>query len=355
MRIQRARRQWLAPALSAVVGFGCGGEEVPLQGATELLQDPARRIVGAVAAGPKNLPPVIEFVRLEPAEPTAGATVVAKVKSSDPDGDRLRYAFRWRLEGERVPSSGPRVELPRSERGDLLELVVIASDDLSESVPYRISTRIVNRAPRLLGIQVEPAEHVTPGIEISVTPSGDDPDGDALRYRYRWTVNGQRTGTSGPTLETGSLRRGDAIQVWAVANDGEVDSDPIQSRAIDVVNAPPRIVSVPGKTGSGGRFRYEVAAEDPDRDRSLRYRLENAPEGMTVEVLSGVITWQPVESQSGTHAVQVIVDDLQGGVAEQTFEVSVGIPEAPVPASPDTGEDLGDGSDRLPSRGRRIP
>jgi hypothetical protein len=268
--------------------------------------------------------------------------VVAQVKSRDPEGDRIRYAFRWRLEGERVPSAGSRVELPGSERGDRLELVVTASDDLSESLPYRVSTQVVNRPPRLLGIHVEPADQVTAGTEISVTPSGDDPDGDALRYRYRWTVNGQRIAASGPKLETRRLRRGDAIQVWAVANDGAADSDPIQSAAIDVANAPPRIVSIPGETRSDGLFRYEVEAEDPDRDRSLRYRLENAPEGMTVEVLSGVITWRPIESQSGTHAVRVIVDDLQGGVAEQSFEVSVGNPEAPVPAAPEPAETQGD-------------
>jgi hypothetical protein len=57
---------------------------------------------------------------------------------------------------------------------------------------------------------------------------------------------------------------------------------------------------------------------------------------MTVEVLSGVITWRPNDSQSGTHAVTVIVDDLQGGLGEQTFEVSVGIQDVPPPASPDS-------------------
>jgi hypothetical protein len=234
----------------------------------------------------------------------------------------------------------PSRNLVRERAADPADLAPVIDSLHSESKPDPESSWIVNRAPRLFGIQIEPADPIVAGTRISVTPSADDPDGDALTFRYRWTVNGRRTGSSGSTLETDRLRRGDTIQVWAVANDGEVDSDPVQSPSINLANAPPRIVSNPGETGVDGLFRYEVEAEDPDQDRSLRYRLENAPEGMTVEVLSGVITWRPRESQAGTHAVQVIVDDMRGGLGEQTFEVSVGFQDVPPPASPENPESL---------------
>jgi len=334
-------RRWLAPVLAATLWLwlGCGGgDDATGPGVTERMEPREQSLVREDAADPANLAPVIESVTLEPSDPSAGDPVVARVEATDTEGDRLRYSYTWRLDGERLPGSGPRVELPRSERGDEIELVVVASDGNSESEPYHVSTWVVNRPPRLLGIQIEPADHITAGTEISVTPSADDPDGDPLTFRYRWTVNGRRTGGSGPELETEHLRRGDAIQVWAVANDGEADSEPIQSPAINVANAPPRIISVPGGTGSDGEFRYEVEAEDPDNDRSLRYRIEDAPEGMKIEVLSGLITWRPTDSQAGTHTVQVIVDDLQGGIGRQAFEVSVGIDNAAPPAAPEPSD-----------------
>jgi hypothetical protein len=55
---------------------------------------------------------------------------------------------------------------------------------------------------------------------------------------------------------------------------------------------------------------------------------------MRIDPLTGKITWTPTPSQSGTYAIKVLVDDLQGGRSRQLFEVNVGSPgSSPSPAS----------------------
>jgi hypothetical protein len=90
-----------------------------------------------------------------------------------------------------------------------------------------------------------------------------------------------------------------------------------------VANASPVITSAPVGFGGDGAFRYQVAAEDPDGDRRLRYRLLDAPPGMAVDILFGMVTWTPADSQVGSHPVVIEVDDMAGGKATQSFEVRV--------------------------------
>ena len=132
------------------------------------------------------------------------------------------------------------------------------------------------------------------------------------------------------TLGRRHFRRGDRIQVEALASDGDDESEPLRSPEIQVVNSPPTIVSTPEKIDEDGTFRYAVAVEDPDDDRRLRYRLLQGPTGMTLDWLSGKLAWTPSDSQEGTHAVEIEVDDLAGGKTTQTFEIEVGF-EKPAP------------------------
>ena len=144
------------------------------------------------------------------------------------------------------------------------------------------------------------------------------------------------------TLSRRHFRRGDRIQLEALASDGDDESEPLRGPEIQVVNSPPRIVSTPEKIDEDGTFRYAVAVEDADDDRRLRYRLLEGPTGMTLNWLSGKLSWAPSEDQEGTHPVEIEVDDLAGGKDTQRFEIEVGLEEpAPPPAAPNL-ENTGD-------------
>ena len=188
------------------------------------------------------------------------------------------------------------------------------------------------KSPRLVRVEILPAEGLVAGTPIIVRPEARDADGDPVSFEYEWTVNRRRVREKGPSLETKGLRRGDTVVVQIVATDGEDPSEPFVAPALEVANSPPRIVSQPGEPSEEGTFRYRVAAEDPDGDLGLQFHLEQAPEGMEIDNLSGTIHWVPRPDQVGAHAVSVIADDLQGGRSRQSFEVTVGTPDA-VPAA----------------------
>jgi hypothetical protein len=97
-------------------------------------------------------------------------------------------------------------------------------------------------------------------------------------------------------------------------------------------------VSRPEIRFEDGVFQYAVEARDPDGDRNLRYSLVSAPEGMSIDRMGGEIRWQPRADQSGKHAIEVAVEDGQGGKDSQLFEVTIakeaGRPlAAPAPAA----------------------
>ena len=312
----RFARIWLA---LAALALACGGGEEA--------QAPATKPMGHARAeaqdAPGNQPPAIERVGLEPREPLPGSEVRATVRATDPDGDPVTLAYEWRLDGERLRADAPALRLEYAAKGQELEVRVRASDATSESAPAHASTTIGNQRPEVLGLRVDPLEEVARGGSVVVSPHAQDADGDALEFRYHWTVNGHALEEAGESLATEGLGRGDEILVEVVASDGEAESARFASAPVRVGNAPPTIVSSPGAGFDGGVFRYRLEARDPDGDRGLRYRLLSGPEGMTVDPVLGEVQWTPRRDQTGTHAVDVVVEDPAGGSGAQTFEVTV--------------------------------
>jgi hypothetical protein len=85
-------------------------------------------------------------------------------------------------------------------------------------------------------------------------------------------------------------------------------------------NAAPEILSTPLNTAQVGRlYQYTVVAIDADQD-PLAYALTEAPSGMQIDAVSGLIAWTP--RTPGDVTVQVEADDGLGGRAMQTFIIS---------------------------------
>ena len=321
-RMSQISRWAVAGLALAVCGSGCGGgEEAPPGPSGPPMQPEVRNTAPQDTSS--NRAPRIQGVRFEPASPTAGQPVRARVDYDDPDGNRMSLRFDWSVNGARQAEGGPKAALAHARKGDLVEVTVVASDGLAESEPFVASTRVRNAAPQIRGIRIEPAGRITAGIEVTASPQARDPDGDPISFEYIWWVNGSTRGV-GPTLSTEWLKRGDRIRVGVVASDGDERSERIESAVIPLANAAPIIVSQPGGADEDGVFRYRAVAEDPDDDLSLRFRLVTGPEGMTVSSSRGEVVWKPTAMQAGTHPVEIVVEDLQGGRSSQRFEVIVG-------------------------------
>jgi hypothetical protein len=56
----------------------------------------------------------------------------------------------------------------------------------------------------------------------------------------------------------------------------------------------------------------------------LRYALAKRPQGMTIDAVSGKISWTPQANQVGTQDVEVQVIDVQGAITTQSYKIEVG-------------------------------
>jgi len=319
--------------LVAAVGAACGSSEPAGPGGSERA-DRAAPSTEAPAAPEENAPPVVEWVRVEPSRPLPNSRLRAFARAEDPDGDPVRLEYRWQLDGREI-GAGDSLVLRDVERGDTVELVVMATDGRSRSMPARARVRVANQPPLLSGVVLDAPDGLTAGAKVVASPQAVDADGDDLRFEYEWRVNGERLPVEGPVLETERMQRGDVVEVTVVARDGYDESERRTSDPVTLGNTPPRIVSQPAWEREGDTFRYAVEARDPDGDRTLRYRVLEGPPGMQIDAIEGVLTWSPEPGQEGRHPVEIEVDDLQGGRTAQRFEVVMELdgPAAQAPAA----------------------
>ncbi|MEZ6061266.1 MAG: putative Ig domain-containing protein [Planctomycetaceae bacterium] len=89
------------------------------------------------------------------------------------------------------------------------------------------------------------------------------------------------------------------------------------------LNEAPAIVSLPTTTAIVDRtFAYDADATDANND-ALTFSLLQAPAAMTIDPVSGFVSWTPTAVDRGSHSVTVEVTDGRGGRAEQSFVLTV--------------------------------
>ncbi len=305
----------------------CGGEQVSETSGAPMAGGAASETAVERPAS-LNAPPQIERVELSPLDPRPGQRVVARVVASDPDGDEIELRYEWLVNGRRSEQTASSFHVEDVAKGTLIEVRVTAADGANQSPAARASLRVGNQPPVLQGVVIEPLMEVSAGHDISASPRATDPDGDPIEYRFLWQVDGRRIDEDGPVLSASHFERGSRVVVTVTASDGRDESDPLRSSPIPVVNAPPRITSIPPQQfQEDGSFRYRVTAEDPDGDRRFRFRLLEGPTGMDLDVVDGQLVWRPSEAQAGRHAVRIEVSDRKGGEATQSFVVTLGFEE----------------------------
>jgi hypothetical protein len=183
---------------------------------------------------------------------------------------------------------------------------------------------LVNQPPQVTRIQILP-ERPHAGNDLTAIAAGGDGDRDEFEFSYQWYVNGRRLSDSTePTLEKGRFKRGDKVQVEVTARDSYDSGQAVRSTALKIPNGAPKITSDPEQaTVSGGRYKYVLKAEDPDRDRPLRYQLVDGPKDMSVDLLSGAVTWRVPKRAGGDYPVELSVADPLGGESRQSYTIEL--------------------------------
>lgn len=113
------------------------------------------------------------------------------------------------------------------------------------------------------------------------------------------------------------------VRVRATDRGGLFDEQSFSVQPVDSNDAPAITSTPPSAIGVGRRLDYSVVATDADRGDAIAYSLATAPLGMSINRLTGELTWLPDAAQQGAHTVEVVATDLAGATARQTFRLTV--------------------------------
>jgi hypothetical protein len=301
--------------LSCVVLSACG-EEPQKQSAPKV--EAATSDTSQNEAETKNVPPAQSAggvtVEILPENPTSSGCLRAVIQ-----GHPGRSAVIWKVNGETV-SSGTDTQLcsDQYKRYDNVTVSVGTND-----VGAQASVSIGNSPPRIVDISSS-ASGIFAGVDVTVTPVAEDVDGDQVDFTYQWLINGEDDPVlTEATLPGSKFTKGDTIQVLIVPNDFFDDGPTYESYAQVVPNAAPQITSQPPQGITSFDYVYQVVVSDPD-DSEFTYRLDAAPEGMTIDEKSGLIQWSLVDVSPGDYTIAIVVADSEGIEGAQEYTLTLG-------------------------------
>ena len=300
---------WILAALVVAAAEGCSSSP----------QD------GSVVSGAtkNNHPPIVRLVTIVPNPLILAGPITAHVVADDPDGAEPTKRFQWIINGAPVlGATGLELDPIHAKRGDQVALEVVALDGELESAPYRTDPiPVVNTPPLVSHVMVEADGEKTNRVFAKV--DAVDPDRDEIHYSYRWWRNDKQVkeGEEG-ALDTTGFGRKDVVVVEVTARDQDTAAAPVRSAPSALGNSPPLIVSDPASLTNREQYEYVIQAKDVDGD-TVTYGLETGPPGMTVDKATGHVSWKVIPGVAGTHRVKIVVEDGQGGIAWQEFELSI--------------------------------
>ena len=201
----------------------------------------------------------------------------------------------------------------------------ITADDgrggvVEQVATLRVSSQPVNAAPRITSDAVLSAVQGNPYLYAAIAV---DPDNDTLSWNLVEAPAGMVVDEATGAVTWQPPVLGDFPVLLQVTDLGGAFSEQAFTVSVRDGNGPPLILSVPSTEAVVNQgYVYLVEASDPEGD-SLAYALAAGPAGVTIDPLTGVLTWTPTAGQEGTQTLTLVVSDPFGGAAEQTFAVVV--------------------------------
>jgi len=172
-----------------------------------------------------------------PAAATTTQDLVATASGEDLDQDTLSFSYSWTVDGTATSFDGDTVPAAETARGELWEVIVVASDGTAESEPATASITIENSAPSVAAAAVRPDPLREADTATCEGTGWQDPDGDPEQYVISWTVNG--AAVSGETLDGSQLDKGDEVVCTLLPVDGDMEGTAVSSDPVVVQNTPP--------------------------------------------------------------------------------------------------------------------
>jgi hypothetical protein len=287
--------------------------------------NPGNLIVSAVSAN--NAP---EFTTNPELEIIVGNDYTYDANAVDADNDTLFYSLSLAPDGLTIDNNTGVLSWQSPTIGNYnISISVEDGKGGRDTQTYNLGvvTNVIDSQPNRPPVFVSnPVVYGNLNTEYRYDADATDADNDNLTYSVINAPNGlvinQNTGVvtftptvSGATeitLQVDDGKGGIATQVYALlVLEEETD------------NYAPVIISEPIlKASTSQNYVYDVNAIDPDED-NLTYSLVNAPQGMSIDNLTGEILWNTAGKTVGNYDISVKVTDNRGGVDTQEFVIAL--------------------------------
>ena len=297
------------------------------------LQDFTQGLTLNVVATAPAVPPTITSTAPSPA--TIGDLYQYQVTASDENtGATLSYSLVTAPSGMTIdPSSGLVSWTPTSGAETSVPVTVEVTDSLGQSATQSFSLFVINPIVGTDPVFVSQPPTITyVGMALSYQSVAIDPQGSTLTYSIVPPSGGSiPTGlsidpNSGILTWTPTESQAGTVNVTLQATDANGYSG-TQTFSLEVVPsaAPvnPTITSTPtGPAFVNLPYQYQVTVTDTSNSAD-NFALTSAPAGMSIDPVSGLVTWTPTGAQAGSQQITVQVVNQTGGLATQTFTLPV--------------------------------
>ncbi len=271
-----------------------------------------------------NSKPVISS---KPAPQTVLASLYQyTVIASDPEGDTLSYSLILAPIGMSIdPTTGVVTWTSTVGQSGSHDVIIEVNDGQGgiSTQSFTLTVIIPNHNPEVTSLPVTNAS-VAQGYFYQIT--AEDSDGDTLLFSLGASPTGMTINASSGAvawLPTSSQVGEHKIIVNVSDNNNGIAS---QTFNIVVVqpNRAPEITSTPVKTvNENSLYYYQVTATDLDENTTLTYELIDAPQGMYIDSVTGLVEWLPNMWAIGSHNVTVKVSDNESLSVSQSFSLQV--------------------------------
>ncbi|MCC6876763.1 MAG: PKD domain-containing protein, partial [Sandaracinaceae bacterium] len=283
-------------------------------------------------AAPVNLPPVA-YDRVDTLREDAPKAIA--LSAFDPNGDALTYEILASVSQGTLSGTAPSlIYAPRADYfgPDAFTYRACDASECSEPATFVLDVRPENDTPRIaMGALYTAVEDELFELALVATDVEDDPIAwsvvdapagvgiEAERALFYWT----------PPSRFANM----TVPVTLRASDGAASVD--VGFGIHVLNRPdaPVIGSRPVTIARWGTsYVYDAEATDPDPGEVFAWFLLNGPTGLSLDPLTGVVTWSPTLADVGRHAVELIVQDSTGLLSQPQRYVLEVIGDATAPS-----------------------
>lgn len=246
----------------------------------------------------------------------------------DPDGDPPIFSLEGAPTGMDLDAASGRVEwLPSDGQEGTYALTLVVRDgrggETRQSFEIRVGGSDSNLPPVIESI---PPGHALVGETLRYAIEAVDPEGGSLQHALAAGPAGAGVGPADGVLEWTPGAGDVGSHAFGVrATDPEGASG---SQAFEVVvrasNAAPEITSdePPTSVVAGATFQHDIDATDADGDL-VRYEIVEAPGAMTVQPITGLVTWETGPDDEGPHPILVRAVDCCGGAVDVAFTLDV--------------------------------